>query len=85
MQVTFPKTIVYKTEGRHPFRGEGDGQIDRGLRQTNYRHNEFNPLNIVGSSPQRRNNFGTAAGSPRPNIMQQSQAHPLGNKGGYLV
>ena len=83
MQVTFPKTIVYKTEGRHPIRGEGDGHIDRGIRQPNYRHNDFKPLNSVGGSPQRRNNFGTTSGSPRNNFMQQQ--HPLGSKGGYLV
>ena len=84
MQVTFPKTVVYKTEGRHPARGDGDGHIEHALRQTNYRHNDFKASNIVGGSPQRRN-FGTASGSPRNHFIQHQQ-HPLGSKrGGYLV
>ena len=80
MQVTFPKTVVYKTEGRHPSRGDRDGSGDRDVRQNNYRHNDFKHLNLVGGSPQRRNNFGTGSGSPR-----FSQPHRLGSKGGYLV
>jgi hypothetical protein len=85
MQVTFPKTVVYKTEGRNPSRGEADGQMDRGMRTPNFRQNEFKHLNAMGSSPQRRNNFGTTSGSPRSNFISQPQSHPLGNKGGYLV
>ena len=85
MQVTFPKTVVYKTEGRAPSRGEADGQMDRGMRTPNTRQNEFKPFNAMGSSPQRRNNFGTTSGSPRGNFISQPQSHPLGNKGGYLV
>jgi len=85
MQVTFPKTVVYKTEGRNPSRGEADGQMDRGMRTPNFRQNEFKHLNAMGSSPQRRNNFGTTSGSPRSNFISQPQSHPLGNKGGYLL
>ena len=86
MQVTFPKTIVYKTEGRHPIRGEGEGNMERAFRQTNYRHNDLKAPNFIGGSPQRRNNFGSTPGSPRSHFIQHQQPYPQGNKGGgYLV